>query len=138
VKIFAAAFLALFAGIAGAQTPPPVPASAVLSWTLPTTALDGTVLTGPQALSEVQVFAATSAIPNASLTQPVAKLPGTATTYTYTTTAPNGSSLFFRVKACNVGGCSDFSNEAVKRITVSVPGAPSGVAVTVTVVVQTQ
>lgn len=115
-----------------------VPASALVSWSNPTKAVDGSALTGPQELTELRVYASTSAIPDNVAAQPVATLPGDATTYKYSTTAPNGATLYFRVRACNVGGCSALSAQASKQINVAVPSAPTGVAVTVTVIVAVQ
>lgn len=130
-----ALLLGLLFACGHAYTQANVPVSAVVSWTLPTMTADGSPLTGGNALTAVQVFASSTAIADGSTVQPTATLAPTAATWTYTTTAPNGSTLYFRAKACNVGGCSPFSNQATKAVTVSVPGAPAGVAVTVSVVV---
>ena len=137
MKSFAILFLALSAGLAGAQTSPPVQASAALSWTLPTTGCVGTVctspLTGTDVLTKLQVYASQAAITDASTAAPVAELPATATSYSYTASVPNGATLYFRVKACNAGGCSGYSSQASKAVRIVVPNVPAGVAVTVTV-----
>lgn len=122
-------------GFVAAQSTP-VPASASLSWTLPTTALDDSPLTGPQALTKVQIFASSSPIADAFIGQPVAEIAGDATRYAHTATVPNGSTLYFRVKACNVAGCSPMSQQASKVIQVAAPGSPGNVTVTITLVIQ--
>lgn len=134
----AAVLVALFPLISGAQTSPPVPASAVLSWTPPTLAENGSALTGAQAITANEIFASGSAIPDNIGSQPQGRVEGTVRNFTYTTTAPNNSTLYFRVRSCNLGGCSGLSAQIGKPIAVSVPGVPTGVAVTVTVVVQAQ
>lgn len=128
--------LALFARHADAQTQPQVQAQAALSWTMPTTDTLGNPLTGANALQRVWVFASTSPITEANLGAPAADLPGTATSYQYTATVPNGSTLHFRLKACNAQ-CSALSNQATKQVAVSIPNVPTGVSVTVTVTIVT-
>lgn len=141
VRGYAAIVLCLFALFvvdeANAQTQN-ISAEARLSWVLPTTATDGTPLTGANALTKLQVFAATAPIADTSAAAPTAELSGTATTWTYTTTVPNGSTLYFRVKACNAAACGPFSNEANKLVKIVIPGAATGLTVTVTVVISVQ
>lgn len=122
---------------AHAQSPPNVPVTAAVNWTLPTLATDGSALTGPQALTKLQLFVAPATIPINVGGSPTVELPPAATSHAYSTTAPNGSTLFFRLRACNAGGCSALSNEATKTIQVAVPGVPTGVGVTVTIVIAT-
>lgn len=139
MKFYSIVFLALFAGLAGAQTSPPVQASAALSWTLPTTGCVGSTctspLTGADALTKLQVFVAQSAIADTSTADPVAELAANAVSYAYTASVPNGATLYFRVKACNASGCSPFSAQVSKAVRIIVPNVPTGVAVTVTVTI---
>lgn len=132
------AVCALVIGTANAQAPANVPVTALLSWNLPTATTAGEPLTGGNALTAVQVFASATAIADGSTVQPTATLAATATQWTYSTTEPNGSTLYFRVKACNVGGCSGFSPQATKAVRVNLPGAPDGVTVAVSVVITVQ
>jgi len=113
-----------------------VPVTEVLTWQLPTTASDGSALAGPLALTQTQIFASTSAIADNSAMTATAALGGNVTTYTYTATVANGTTLHFRIKSCNQGGCSPFSNEVTKQISVPTPGAPGSVQVIVTITTQ--
>lgn len=126
-----ALLLPLFGSLAFGQDAG-VAAQANVTWKLPTTAFDGTALTSP--VTKIQVWASTSSIPDNAPT-PTLEIPSAATSWKYTTTVPNGSTLYFRVKACNIGGCSDLSAQTSKAVTVLVPGVPTGIAVTVTVTV---
>ena len=129
------ALLCAWVGMAHAQSVPPmVPAQAAVTWTLPTVATDGTPLTGSQAITKVQGFASIAPIPDAT-SAPTAEIDGAPTKWQYTTTAPNGSTLYFRVRACNIGGCAALSNQATKVIKVEVPGVATGVQVTILVTV---
>jgi len=117
-----------------------VPVTAILSWNNPTTDTAGGPLTGAAALTKVQIFASGAAIADASTILPVQELTATApgvvpNTFTHSTTAANGSTLYFRIKACNIGGCSNFSAQATKVVRVTTPTAPDGLNVAVTVVV---
>ncbi len=112
----------------------PVLASAAevtVGWALPTTATDGTALTGAQALTSVQVFLATSA--NANMTTPTATLTATSTTTTQTFSASPGQTIYARVKACNSAGCSAYSAEVAKPVPVTVPGVPTSVTITLVI-----
>lgn len=106
-------------------------AAATIAWTAPTTATDGSPLTGQQAITSYQVWVSTSSIPSTTTSPATATITGTATTTTQTITANPGATIFARVKACNSAGCSDFSVEASKILPVSVPGVPTTVTVTV-------
>lgn len=108
-------------------------ASVTGSWVLPTTAVDGSALTGSQAITSVQVFFATASIADNSTMAPTATLTATATTSSQNITVAPGGSVFFRVKVCNSAGCSVFSDQAVKPIPVSVPGVPTSVTITLTI-----
>jgi hypothetical protein len=125
-KILAILFLLLLPGMAAA-------ANITVSWTLPTTAVDGSPLTGSQALTSVQVFIATAPIADASTTAPTATLTATATTTNQVVTAAAGQTLYARIKACNSAGCSVFSNQATKLVPVSVPGVPTSVTITLNI-----
>ena len=116
--------IAILATPAFAQEPT-VPATLNLTWNLPTQTEDGTALTGPLALTKVQVFVATAPIANNSTMAPTVELAGGATGGTHTLSVPNGSTVFARVKACHAFGCSAFSNEDSKLVTVSLPGVPT-------------
>lgn len=130
----AALCLALLVGAAPAQAQAQqVTAEASVSWTLPTTDTLGDPLTGDSALQKVQVLVSTSSIPDSGAGATVIELTGTPATYEYSTQVPNGSTLYFRVAACNAI-CSVLSNQATKAIRVSVPGVPTGVTVTLRVV----
>ncbi len=106
-------------------------ASVTSTWVLPTTAQDGTPLTGAQVLTSVQVFLATSPIADSSTMAPTATLTATSVTTTQNFTASAGQTIYVRVKACNSGGCSPFSAQATKVVPVSVPGIPTSVTITI-------
>lgn len=108
-------------------------ATATFAWVAPATATDGTPLTGAQALTSYQIWVSTSTIPTTTTTTPTATLTGTATTTTQTIAVSAGGTIYARVKACNSGGCSDFSNEASKVLPVSVPGVPTSVTITLSI-----
>lgn len=118
--------LLLIPGLAGA-------ADVTARWTLPTTAVDGTALTGAQALTSVQVFLATSAIADNSTATPTATLTATATTTSQTITASPGQTVYVRVKACNQFSCSGFSNQGSVPVPGSAPGVPTSVTITLTI-----
>lgn len=122
--------LALFCLPVLAQT---VPATANVSWVLPTMATDGTPLTGAQVLTSVNLYVSTSVIPDipAGLTPIV--LSATASTTTATVNVANNATLHMRVNACNAGGCGALSNEATKAVSVPAPGVPTSVAITIAI-----
>lgn len=114
-----------------------VSGDAKVSFTAPTTDTNGAALTGANSLVKFQLFASNATIPDGSSLAPVVdNVSPAATSISYTFTAPNGSTQFFRVKACSTV-CSLFSGQVSKQIAVSVPNAPTGVNVTVTVTVST-
>lgn len=106
-------------------------ATATVAWTAPTAAVDGSPLTGAQAITSYQVWVSTVSITTTTTAPPTATITGTATTTTQTITANPGATIFARVKACNSAGCSDFSAESSKALPVTVPGIPTTVTVTV-------
>lgn len=93
-------------------------------------------LTGADALTKIQAWVSANPIPDAPTTPPVDLAP-TATSYTYTTTVPNGSTLYGRFRQCTAKMCGILSPVVSKAVSVVVPGVPTGVAVTVTVTVST-
>jgi hypothetical protein len=114
-----------------------VNASAVVTWTLPTTDAAGNPLTGTNALTKNQVFLSTSPIADSDTSiAPANEGTASATTISVSKTVPAGSTLYVRVKSCNASGCSPFSAQATKvlpAIPNTVPGAPGAVNVLVTV-----
>lgn len=124
----AAMLLLCFVGIATAQT---APRQIKVDWQLPTLANDGTPLTGPQALTQIQVFMATATIPNTSTMAPTFTLAAGAVTTTQTFTVPVGGTAYIRLKACNAAGCSDFSNESSKAFPATVPNPPTNLTITI-------
>jgi len=88
-------------------------------------------------ITKVQAFAATSPIADNSTMAPTKELGPTETSWTLTTTVPNGSTIYGRFKAC-AGACSAFSAQAQKSVLITVPDVPTGVEVTVTVTFTTQ
>jgi hypothetical protein len=105
-------------------------ATATINWTAPATAIDGSPLTGQQAITGYQVWVSTATIPSNTTMTPTATITGTATTTTQSITANPGATIYTRVKACNAVGCSDFSTEASKTLPVSPPGVPTSVTIT--------
>lgn len=105
-------------------------ATATINWTAPTAAVDGSALTGQQAITSYQVWLSTSTIPGTTTSTPTVTITGTATTTTQTVTAAPGATLFARVKACNSVDCSDFSVESTKQLPLNTPGVPTSVTIT--------
>lgn len=124
--------LLLAAGAVSAQVAN-VPASVDVSWTAPTTAVDGSALTGALAVTGYNVYADVNPVPDVPTVAPVATVGGTALTTSVTMTVANNATLHLRVSACNVGGCGALSAEAVKMVTVPVPGVPTQVTILVTI-----
>jgi hypothetical protein len=112
-----------------------IPFTAKLSWVLPTKGEDGAALTGAAALTEVRVFASPATIPDTvSITSETATLAPAATAWTYTGTAAPASTMYFRIAACNSGGCA-LSAQVSGQVKVSRPAMATGVAVAVTITV---
>jgi len=107
-------------------------ANATINWVAPATAVDGSALTGAQALTNYQVWVSTSSIASTTTAPPTATLTSTSTTTTQTIAASAGSKIYARVKACNGLLCSDFSAEATATVPVSAPGIPTSVTITIT------
>lgn len=108
-------------------------ATATISWTAPTTAVDGSPLTGAQAITSYQVWVSTSSIPTTTTTPPTTTVTSGATTTTQTIAVAAGGSVFARVKACNGVLCSDFSAQATATVPVSPPGVPTSVTITISI-----
>ncbi len=108
-------------------------ATATVSWTAPTTAVDGTALTSAQAITSYQVWVATATISATTTAAPTATITGTATSTTQTITAAPGALIYARVKACNSAGCSDMSTEVSKAIPVNVPNPPTNLTITLVI-----
>lgn len=106
-------------------------ATATINWIAPTTAYDNaTPLTGAAALTSYQVWIATSSISSTTTSAPTATVT-TGTTTTQPVTAQPGDKIYARVKACNAGGCSNFSAEASSTVPIPVPGVPTTVTITI-------
>ncbi len=125
---FALLGLCLF-GVANAQTS----RSVKISWVLPTTGTDGSTLVGAQALTSVQVFLSTTTIPATGTMVPTFTLPAGAATTTQTFAVAVGGTLYARVRACNVAGCSDLSTETSKTFPAVAPLPPTNVTIDVTI-----
>jgi hypothetical protein len=108
-------------------------ANITLNWSLPSLAADGTALTGTQALTSVQVFLSTSPIADSSTMAATVTLTPAASTTTQVFAASAGQTIYGRIKACNSGGCSDFSAQASRLVPVAVPGVPTSVTITLTI-----
>lgn len=107
--------------------------SATFAWTAPTTAIDGSALTGAQAITGYQVWVSTTSIPDNVSTAATALITGTATTTTQTVTANPGDTIFARVKACNSSGCGTLSNQVSKALPINLPNPPTSVTITINV-----
>lgn len=125
---FAIAILCSWCNEARAATP-----SVTINWTAPTVAADGTALTGAQAITGYQVWVSTTSIPDNVTGTPTATITGTATTITQSVAASPGDTIFARVKACNVQGCSVLTNQVSKALPISVPGPPTNVTITLNI-----
>lgn len=135
ILVFLVAWISVLAILvwehAQAQT---VPGTATLSWELPTTSVEGLPLTGPHALTAVHVHLSTQPIPADYDGEPTLTLPGSSSGAVYTMQVPNGSRLFARVRACNKGACSAWSEQASKWIEVdTTPDVPAGVTIEIAV-----
>jgi hypothetical protein len=126
-RLFVVSLLALaalvWAGVSGAQT---VPGRVDLTWTNPTTSIDGVPLTGANALTGIEVHWATAPIADTDLTRAAQiTLPPTAQTTQQTIQVANGSTLYFRLRSVRGTEKSAFSNQASKLIQLStVPKPP--------------
>lgn len=132
----AAALLAAVSFSASAQTAPSV--DSTVKWTNPTTDKNGQPLTGANAITKIQIFVASSPILDTSTVAPFAELivgtnPAPGTQYVYS--APAGSTVYARVKACTQYGCSVYSNQASKVLPfpTTTPMPPTGVDIVIVV-----
>ena len=121
---------------AQAQT---VTAEADVQWTLPTTDTLGDPLTGENALQRILLYVSTSPITEDTEITPI-ELPPGATNHAYEQAVPNGSTLYFRLRACNAmcSALTEDTPESRKEIRVSVPNVPTGVTVTLRVNLEVQ
>lgn len=133
-KSFLIGLVLALAAVLPAQAQTTVPASAAIAWTLPTTA-GGVALTGANALTSVNVYVSTSAIPDAPVGVAQVVLGATAQTTAYTLTAPANGTIHVRVSACNQFACSALSAEATKLVATGglTPGVPTNVTITITI-----
>lgn len=125
----------LWNSAAQAQT---VPATATVTWTLPTTSVGGLPLTGNLALTELRLYVSTAPIADTptGLT-PIIVAPGL-TEFEYGAPVSNGSRLYFRLAACNgpanARECGALSNQDDKLIEIdTTPGVPVIVTVEIQV-----
>ena len=107
--------------------------SATIAWNAPTTAVDGSALTGAQALTNYQVWVSASPILDTTTAPPTVTLSNTVTTTTQAVTVPAGGTVYARIKACIGQLCSAFSAQATGVIPVSAPGVPTSVTITISV-----
>lgn len=122
VATLVAMALATAAAPVRAQT---VPAPTTFHWTLPEKAVDGSPLTGSLALTKVEIFVATSPIPDTPTGPATAELGATTTTTNQTIVATVGGKVYARLRACNVFGCGRLTDEVARDVTGPVPGVPT-------------
>jgi hypothetical protein len=115
---------------AHAQT---VPASVTLNWSLPTTAADGSALTGAQALTSCGVWLSSATIPATTTANPTAVVTPAGTSTTQSFQVAPGGTIFARVACANSAGYGAFTNEVTKAVPVSKPGVPTNVTISITV-----
>lgn len=123
VAVVALAAMAAAAQVAGR--------SVTIGWDLPTVSTDGSPLTGTQAITKMQVFLNTVPIQDNASMLPTVELTGTPLVTQQTFVVPAGGTLYARVKACNVTGCSAFSAQVTKTFLATVPGIPTNVTITI-------
>lgn len=128
--------LVIIAPFAEAQTSD-VQAKADFTFALPTAcAVPAGAPISQCPLTAIQAFVSTSPIADNSTMAPTAVLSATATSFSWTGTVANGSTVYGRFKAVS-GAPSAFSAQASKAVLISVPGVPTGVSVVVTVTFNT-
>lgn len=134
-KSFLIGLVLALAAVLPAQAQTTVPASANVAWTLPTQDTKGAALTGTNALTSVNVYVSTSAIPDAPVGAAQVVLGATAQTTAYTLTAPANGTIHVRVSACNQFACGALSAEATKLVATGglTPGVPTNVTITITI-----
>lgn len=126
-----AALLLCACGLAHAQA---VPVPIQLSWTNPTTSVDGVPLTGPYALTGIEIHWSTSPIADSDTNRSPQVTLGVVATTTQTINATNGSTLYFRARAVRGAEKSAYSNQASKQIALStVPLPPTNLNIVIMV-----
>lgn len=128
------ASLALFALPSLAQSAD-VTVNATVSWVAPTKDASDQPLTSVTAVTGYDVFQSLATIPDNATIQPVASVPASQLSYTWSGRAAVGATLYFRVKAKNVGGSSAYSAQATKLVSVTVPAAPAGSTITIVITI---
>lgn len=113
--------LLILVSIAGTDAFAQTAVTGVVRWTNPTTATDNSPLTSVYAIQKIQIFAGSAPlnvgatapplVPYAELLVPAGS--PAPTTYTYPSIAP-GASVYVRIRACNLNGCSNYSAEVSK------------------------
>lgn len=102
-----------------------------LSWTNPTTSIDGVPLTGANALTAIEVYCATAPIDDNATLVPLATL-GVIEATQATMSANRGDTVYCRLKAVRGTEKSAFSTQASKLIPLStVPGVPTSLQITI-------
>jgi hypothetical protein len=96
----------------------------ILSWTLPTTACDGSLLEAEFALTNIELYVSLNA-PVIEAMGPIQdQIPPTATTATLQVPFPDvekGTDVYYALRACSAHGCSPLSNQEYVKI----PGNPN-------------
>jgi predicted phage tail protein len=137
MRLLIASVLLCLGFAVNAQT---VPGSVDLAWELPTTGCtsgispcDNAPLTGPDALTAINVYISTSPIPDNTAMAPTLAL-GAVTTVKHTMQVKDGDTIYARVRAVNSSGPSVFSGQVSKVIKLPVvPGVPTNVTITLTI-----
>jgi hypothetical protein len=130
-RILIGALAALLCGLAIAATPT-ISASATGSWTGPINDANGVPLASvpAEAITSYNVYADTVPIADVPTETPIS-VSASSTTATATLTVSVGATIYMRVAACNVGGCSALSTQGTKVVTVPAPGVPTTVTITI-------
>lgn len=115
-----------------AQTSTPT-VNATVSWTAPTTDVNGEPLTGAEALTQYEVWISTTNLSSGVTGSPTATVTATSTTVTQAVTASPGQTVYTVVEACNAVGCGAPSTEASAVIPSGVPSVPTSVTITIAV-----
>ena len=110
-----------------------IPANVQISWANPIVNDDGSAVSGALALTKVQVWLSTTSIPADTTTAPTAEVTPAGTTTTQPITAPVGSRVYARVRACSAFKCSDLSPEGSGLVDVPKPGVPSITAISISI-----
>lgn len=105
--------------------------SVTITWAAPAAAVDGSALTGAQALTKYEAFISTAVIPDSPTGTPTATITAGTTTTTQSITVLAGDTIHARVRACNAAGCSVLSNDVTAVVPISKPGPPTSVTITI-------